>query len=107
MRINVLTQINDFKGEVLKDKAGAVVTFREVATTAINAIEEKQTAEDKNKCYQIGLKLYSGNEVDFTTDQLALLKEKIAKIYNPLISGRAAEIIEGAEQKEEQSVEPQ
>lgn len=95
MRIDVTQEIKDFEGESIKDNAGKVLTFRNVVGYAINNLEQNQTAEDKNACFQLGVKLYSTKEPDFTVNQLALIRKKVEKTYNPLIVGRICEIVEG------------
>lgn len=102
MRIQVNQEILDFEGKPLlinpKDPKSESIKLKDIIGNSINNTlqSEQLSAEVKNKLFQIGLKLYKGNEVDFTTDQLSLIKERVNKIYqNPLICGRVEEIIEG------------
>ncbi len=95
MRIKVLETIKNYEGkDVLEgDKP---VTFRAIFSGALNSMEEREVipAEQKAKIFQLSLKLFKGNEVDLTVEERTLIKERTAKFYTPLVSGRVSDILE-------------
>jgi hypothetical protein len=72
------------------------VTYRTVISNALNNFNQSETptAEYKNKSWQIMKKLYDSDEVNLTVDDMAHIKERVGKIYSPLIYGRVSEIFE-------------
>lgn len=100
MRIKVTQVLKNYKGkDILQQNSKDKLDLRTTISTAINATPmppaKPMTAEDKNKAYQISLKVWAKKEVDFTVDQLAFIKEKVGIVYNPLVYGRVCEILEG------------
>ena len=57
------------------------------------------TPEQKSKIYALTTKLYSKKEIDLTLDDRAFLKERVGKVYGPLIFGRICDILEDNESK--------
>lgn len=98
MRIKVIDPVLDYESKPLVNGTEPV-PWRKVFSEALNTMlpNEVQTAEDKNKCYQITMKVFASNEVDLTLDDRHFLLGKIQKIFNPLVCGRAAELLEGEE----------
>lgn len=97
MRIDVTQAIKDFKNEPVLNENKEPVTFRDIASVAINTEdnEHRMTAEKKNQAFQIGIKLWSDKEVDLTVDQAALIKERVGLFYSPAVYGRVCEMLEG------------
>lgn len=97
MKINTTLHLKDFKGEDIIGEDKKPVEARMIIANAINAENQEHplTSEKKNQAFQIGIKLYSGNEIDFTVDQLAFIKERVGFFYTPLIYGRICELLEG------------
>ena|SRR6185436_12502090 len=99
MRINTTQVLKNYEGkEILEDDKP--ITLRDVFSIGLNSQlpDEKMTADQKAKIFQITTKLYTNNEVDLTVDQLALIKEQVGKVYNPLVYGRVCEIIDGTQE---------
>ena len=97
MRLNVMQTLKDYKGEPILNSKDELTTLREVIYVACNtfATDEKgMTAEEKSKLFQITTKVYEKNEVSFTVDQLAKIKDRVGKICPPLIYGRICEILD-------------
>lgn len=99
MKVDVTQILTDYQGKDLtqgpkKEK----LELRSVISTAVNTMnlqgEKSMTSEEKNKAYQISTRVWSKKEVDFTVEQLAFIKEKVGKVYNPLVYGRICDIIE-------------
>lgn len=96
MRINTNVVLKNYEGKEIVEYEKPV-TLRDVFSTALNSTlpDEKLTADQKVKIYQITTKLYENDEADLTVDQLALIKEQVGKVYNPLVYGRVCEFLDG------------
>lgn len=101
MRIKLDEPIRDYKGQPIKvsETSEEHFTYFDVFVNALNnqITGELLTAEEKNKMYQITRKMYSDKNPNFTTDQLTLLKERVGKIYPPLVYGRVCDLVDGRE----------
>lgn len=78
-------------------EAGHEVTFRVVFFGALNSFmpDERPTVDLKAKCWGLMQKLFSDNEVNITSDEAALLKERVGLLYPPLVYGRVCELLDG------------
>lgn len=96
MKIDVSSHLLDFKGEEILDDDKKSIEARTIIANALVSENNEHilTVEEKNKAFQIGLKLFS-KEPDFTVDQLAFIKERVGFFYNALVYGRICELIEG------------
>ena len=98
MRIDVTQHIKDYKGEDIKTSEDSNLELRDVISTAINTLptqkEKQMTTEQKNKAYQISIKIWSDKIVDFTVDDRKFIKDKVGEVYTPLIYGRVSDIFE-------------
>lgn len=102
MKVNLLQLILDYEGKPVKDENGKEIELRAILSTALNSQlrDEILTAEDKNKIFQLSVKLWKDDEADFTVDDLAFMKERVGKIHTPLAFGRVAEIFEGKKEED-------
>ncbi len=100
MKINVAQILKNYQGKPIispgsKDK----LDLRTVISSSINATPappaKPMSAEDKNKAYQISLKIWAKKNVDLTVDQRTFIKGKVFEVYNPLVAGRVSDIFEG------------
>jgi hypothetical protein len=107
--IDFTKPITQLDGKPLLDAAGKPVdtTLAMVAETALLASyqdEQNLSADDKIKRFGIAKKisdaaanqLQAHGKVELSVEELAMLKKLIAKAYNPLITGRAFEILDPA-----------
>ena len=103
MKILVTQSIKSYNGEDVKDQDGKPLTVRDAIAVALNNYTqgETPTAEQKNKAFQISLKLYANKEVDLTLDDRAFIKERAGKISGSLIYGRICELLEGEDKEKE------
>jgi hypothetical protein len=116
MRLNVKQYVLDYEGKpLLTNKTnpdGSVVLsedhkpvqepelLRNYLAVALNNAaqgEEVFTPEQKAKIYELTTKLYKKKDVDLTLDDRAFLKERIGKMFGPLIYGRICDILEEKE----------
>ncbi len=105
MRINITQKIQDYDGKdiPLSVEDSTPLTIKDIFFTALNnpGKDEMLTAEDKNKAFQLCVKMTQQNEVDFTVDDLSFIKERVNKIWtSPLICGKVNELIEGPREEE-------
>lgn len=103
MKVNVLGILLDYEGKPKSDGENQDLTWRSVFYNALNSIapNEVQTAEEKQKSYQLTLKIYQHNEIDLTLDDQVFILKRVEKIYNPLVCGRTAELFDNKESKVE------
>lgn len=116
MKINFETAITDLRGRQL-DEHGRVyapptppaegekpadgpepMTLGLVCYTALNAgmMDEKSYAKSRER-YELMIRLYGsagGGEQDVIAKQVTLLQDLIAKVWSPLIVGRAGDLLE-------------
>jgi hypothetical protein len=117
MRLNVKQPVLDYEGKpLLTNKTNPDGTpvlgedhrpiqepemLRNYLALALNNTAQGEnevfTPEQKAKIYGLTTKLYSKKEVDLTLDDRAFLKERVGKVYGPLIYGRICEVLEGGE----------
>ena len=96
--------ILDLKGAVVvscpreKPDCGAVLTLADVAQTALQASfqdEQSLPATDKIKRFELALRIEQ-TKVDpkLSVEELALIKQLVAKAFPPLTVGRAYELLD-------------
>jgi hypothetical protein len=115
MRINVKQRILDYEGNpILVNKTNPDGTpvlgedhrpiqepemLRNYLALALNNTAQGEnevfTPEQKAKIYALTTKLYSKKEVDLTLDDRAFIKDRVGKLYGPLIYGRICDVLEG------------
>ena len=106
MKLDVSQVLKGYDGKPIK-KAGVseqglqvvtkeVLTLKDVISNALNAADDNKasSAEDKLKSFNISLATWSNKELDLPVEDVAFIKAKVLKIYNPLICGRVAEILD-------------
>lgn len=99
MKIVVTNFLKDYQGKPILQQGGkGKLDLRTVISTAINTLgapnEKPMSAEDKNKAFQISIKVWQKKEIDLTLDDRKFIKDKVGAVYNPLIYGRVCEILE-------------
>jgi hypothetical protein len=98
VKLNVTTPIVNLQGEPMTEgEEKTPVTLRTLidATITSTAGTDKLTNDKKSKLFQIGLKLWADKEVNFTVDELALVKERADDVFpSAVVYGRLCELIE-------------
>jgi len=84
------------------------LTVRDAIAIAINNYNQGEvpTAEQKNKAFQISIKLFANKEVDLTLDDRTFIKERAGVISGVIVYGRLCELLEGEDKKEDPPVNP-
>lgn len=101
MKVNVTETLKNFKNEDIRD-GNETLTYRNVFYVALNQFlpEEKPSGELKAKCFGIMQKFFLEDDVNLTSDEAALIKERVGKIYSPLVYGRVCELLDGPLEEE-------
>lgn len=72
-------------------------TVESLCFGAMNAVfpeDESQTIDEKLKVFKIGKKLAQGGIVDFDSDELALIKKRVGRMYGAMTVGPLVEILD-------------
>jgi hypothetical protein len=56
--------------------------------------DQRLTAEDKLKMYRVGKKIAIGGIVDFSPEEIVLIKERVGKLYGAMAMGAICEILD-------------
>lgn len=98
MKIKLTTPILEYNGDKIfvNEEKTEVYDIRRAITTSLNTNDPSKPdlPENKNKIYSICTRLYKGNDVDLTIDDLAFIKEKAEYALLPLFLGRLLEVID-------------
>jgi hypothetical protein len=99
MRINLSAPVLDYEGKPIT-LDGEAFTFRDAFMQALNSLttaerQNGQGAEVKSKIFTLASKMWSGNEIDLTVDQAALVKERAGEVAAALVYGRIVELLDG------------
>ncbi|HTE22277.1 MAG TPA: hypothetical protein VK674_04525 [Candidatus Limnocylindria bacterium] len=96
MRIKVTDPLIDYEGRVLVE-GKEPVTFRRVFVTALNTFpdNDRPPAEQMAQIYALSVKLYVDDEAELSLEEAALIKDRVGRLYNPLVYGRTCELLEG------------
>lgn len=100
-RINFTEVLQGLDGKPLagadKDKP---LTLGDVAVTALESPTEDdkaKTGEEKFKLDQLARKVYQNKSVTLTVEEIATIKERIGKIYGPLVVGATYPLLDPAQ----------
>lgn len=97
MKLNVEQVIKDYEGNDLME-GKKIVTIKHVIVTALNNMSENMSVDDKIRAFNISVRVTLGGEVELSLDDRKLIKDKMGKIYAPVIIGRVIPLLEGSEQ---------
>jgi hypothetical protein len=84
-----------------KEKNAAIIPITLAGVIQANLLAEDRTSTptDKFNAFRLAAKIKDGEEVDFTLEELSLIKKKVGENTNPLIIGRVFEVLESLEPK--------
>lgn len=106
MKLDFDTPIRDLKGELVKEGEDILTFSRVVVSAMFVPLQEDQAAsgDQKVKQFKIAMLADKGGEATLTVEDVALIKQRVAKVYGALVVGRIYEIIEGGLQDDTDSV---
>ncbi len=94
MKRNLEQVMTDLDNKEFADKATLrLVCFGAVSTPMQG--DDQIPMEKKLKQYQLLQKVNAGGEADLTAEEIALIKERAAKLYPILVFGRLIDLLEG------------
>lgn len=96
MKINTQIPLKDLDGNVLKDNDKDATVARTVSGALVAGIKGEETSPtDAADRYDLAVRLRNSDEIDLSSEEIALCKKMVAKVYPPIISGQVAKILEG------------
>lgn len=95
-KIDVTQALVTLAGDPIQ-QGGEAVTLRGVLTTALlqTGQGEQLTSKQQLERYLSAQRIYQRDEIEFTSEEIVLLKDQVAKFYMPLVTGQVALILEG------------
>lgn len=98
MKIKLNTPILEYNGDKIYLDADQK-SYYDIRLGIKNALntnisDERQLPEEKSRIYDICKRLYTGNTIDLTIDDLALIKKKAEEVMLPLYYGRLLDAID-------------
>lgn len=97
MKIDFNKVLLDADDKPIKAREGSEepATLLLVAKVALQESAQQDTPESKLKAFDLLMHVRKGGVVEITPEQSAMLKERVGRVYGPLIYGRATEILNG------------
>jgi hypothetical protein len=96
MKINFDSELKSIKGEVLKN-GEAAFTLKDASIEALVAMsqDDRSDGTEKFKRYQLAVKVNAGGEIEITPEESAMLKDRIGRLYGPVVIGPAFVLLNG------------
>ena len=103
MQIDFSQVLNGFDGTPLRQikvegQPPEAITLRDAAVEALNRPEPREQIDEveKLKRFTLSLKVYGsrGDGADLTVEDIALIKQRIGKIFPPIVVGRSFELLD-------------
>lgn len=102
MNVNFNRKLVDYRGRDILGDDGKPLTLRVAACTALTAVlqgDEKATLEDKLTREGLAGRTWRGETNDLPIETVAVIKERINKVYpSPVLVAAAVRILEGQEE---------
>lgn len=101
MKLSLNVEVKDFKGEVMfeDDSNKIALTVLKVCLSVLGRAldgDVKMKGEEKLKLFKLGMKLTDSGEVELSSEDIVLIKNRVNKIYSPIVYGRCCEVLEGS-----------
>lgn len=101
MRIDVTQVLKTFQGVPMKDqneKGEAVdATARMAIVNALLYPTQTEKGTDKLTKFELARKVHSTDVVDFSTEDVALIKERVLDVFPTLVAGQVVRILESTD----------
>ena len=103
MKIDFSTLLLGLDGEVLRTpptkagEEGKAQTLSRVCVDALVAVEPNTIPDGKTSFerYQLAEKINDKKEVDLEAEDIVILKDRVGKIFGPIVVGPAYNLLEG------------
>lgn len=94
MKRNLEAPILDLDGKPLPDEA-TLKSVLFLAVTTPQKDDDRLDVKKKLELYSLAQKVHAGGEVDFTAEEIAALKDRVAKVFvHVVVVGRTFELLE-------------
>jgi len=96
MKKKIDQAIKTITGESIMMDPSREMTFKDIFLTAILKPSDKEkTLNDQVSLFKLAEKIRdSSGECDFTSEEITKVKNKVAELGNPTITGRTSELLE-------------
>lgn len=99
MKVDVTQTFKTLSGKMMKDvgENGEPVdaTLRLCVVNSLLAPVQKESGIDKVKKYELAKRVYQNDVVELTTEEIALIKNRIGEAVIPIVVGQAFDMLEG------------
>lgn len=96
MKIKINQNLIDVDGVQAIKENGKIVTLREICIAAVLTPVQEDDQKKKFEKWEVFKKLRdSGEELELTADEIAMIEKCSGKIHPPLIYGQCYEMLEG------------
>lgn len=88
--------ITNFNGDELKGKDGEEITLKKVCVDALLAevVNEQTSGNVRMERFKLAKKIHDSDMINLTVEELSMIKERIPKTWNTLVTGMAFQLIE-------------
>lgn len=112
MKIDVTQELKNLDGSTLVQARARcpecgrateteAVTLRGVVTNALMVQDQSEAqvkGEEKARRYQLGLRIYGEESPDLSPEEIVLIRQRVAQMYQPLVVGQVWALLDPAEQ---------
>lgn len=96
MKIDFNIELKDMNDKPIMEAKDKPLTLDKVCVNAIlsEIPDEKTTGEQKLQRFKLAKKIYGAGEIDIASEEIVLIKDKVGKLYLPLVVGQVFLILE-------------
>ena len=97
MLVNVNQVLKTIDGQTMQepnDKGEAVdATLKMAIVNAVLSPVKDESGIEKVKKYELAKKVFNADEVDLNEDDIKLIKERVGKLFGPIVVGQIYELL--------------
>lgn len=101
MKVNVDKVLLDLEGKEILRSDNSPMKIKELviqSLTILNKDDEKMTGDERYKLFDIAQRITKdASSVDLKSEEIALIKQRIGVMFQPLVVGRVYDVLEGKE----------
>jgi hypothetical protein len=97
MKLILSSPLKALNGEPLKDKDGNAIILKNTLAEGLLAdfVGEEQDKSEKTKRYLLATRIYNSEEIEITSEEAVLIKERINKACGALVYGQIDALLNG------------
>lgn len=94
MKVTLTETIKDYENNPVVER-DVELTYRDVFATALNnsPANEPMMPGDKAKAFRLTQKVFAKKELDISLSDATFIKERVGKLYSPLVYGRVCNVL--------------